>query len=75
MISRILEFGRAKNMGESASSYERRGLDMSDWRGVLGFWRRMTSRLSGGLPAAAAAPAPAAGTSTRGSSTEDSRSY
>ena len=32
----------------------------------------MTSRLSGGLPAAAAAPAPAAGTSTRGSSTEDS---
>ena len=73
MISRILEYGRAKNMGESASSYERRGLDMSDWRGVLGFWRRMTSRLSGGLPAAAAAPA--AGTSTRGSSTEDSRSY
>ena len=73
MISRILEFGRAKNMGESASSYERRGLDMSDWRGVLSFWRRMTSRLSGGLPAAAAAPAPAAGTSTRGSSTEDPR--
>ena len=74
MISRILEFGRAKNMGESASSYERRGLDMSDWRGVLGFWRRMTTRLSGGLPAAAAAaPAPAAGTSTRGSSTEDPR--
>ena len=35
---------------------------------------RMTSRLSGGLPAAAAAaPAPAAGTSTRGSSTEDPR--
>ena len=59
-------------MGESASSYERRGLDMSDWRGVLGFWRRMTSRLSGGLPAAAAAPA--AGTSIpEGSSTEDSR--
>ena len=29
--------------------------------------------LSGGLPAAAAAPAPAAGTSTRGSSTEDPR--
>ena len=74
MISRILEFGRAKNMGESASSYERRGLDMSDWRGVLGFWRRMTTRLSGGLPAAAAAaPAPAAGTSTRGTSTEDPR--
>ena len=76
MISRILEFGRAKNMGESASSYERRGLDMSDWRGVLGFWRRMTTSLSGGLPAAAAAaaaPAPAAGTSTRGSSTEDPR--
>ena len=48
---------------------------MSDWRGVLGFWRRMTSRLSGGLPAAAAAaaPAPAAGTSTRGSSPDDSR--
>ena len=45
---------------------------MSDWRGVLGFWRRMTSRLSGGLPAAAA-PAPAAGTSTRGSSPDDSR--
>ena len=40
----------------------------------MGFWRRMTSRLSGGLPAAAAAaPAPAAGTSTGGSSTEDSR--
>ena len=33
---------------------------MSDWRGVLGFWRRMTSRLSGGLSA-----------STRGPSTED----
>ena len=44
---------------------------MSAWRGVLGFW--MTSRLSGGLPAAAAAPAPAAGTSTRGSSPDDSR--
>ena len=57
------------------TGFERRGLDMSDWRGVLGFWRRMTSRLSGGLPAAAAAaaPAPAAGTSTRGSLTEDSR--
>ena len=55
------------------TGFERRGLDMSDWRGVLGFWRRMTSRLSGGLPAAAAAPAPAAGTSTRGSSTDDSR--
>ena len=55
------------------TGFERRGLDMSDWRGVLGFWRRMTSRLSGGLPAAAAAPAPAAGTSTRGSSTEDPR--
>ena len=50
------------------TGFERRGLDMSDWRGVLGFWRRMTSRLSGGLPAA-----PAAGTSARGSSTEDSR--
>ena len=57
------------------TGFERRGLDMSDWRGVLGFWRRMTSTLSGGLPAAAAAaaPAPAAGTSTRGSSTEDPR--
>ena len=55
------------------TGFERRGLDMSDWRGVLGFWRRMTSRLSGGLPAAAAAPAPAAGTSTRGSSPDDSR--
>ena len=46
---------------------------MSDWKGVLGFWRRLTSRLSVGLPVAAAAPAPAAGTSTRGSSTEDPR--
>ena len=57
------------------TGFERRGLDMSDWRGVLGFWRRMTSRLSEGRPAAAAAaaPAPAAGTSTRGSSTEDPR--
>ena len=55
------------------TGFERRGLDMADWRGVLGFWRRMTSRLSGGLPAAAAAPAPAAGTSTGGSSTEDPR--
>ena len=57
------------------TGFERRGLDMSDGRGVLGFWRRMTSRLSGGLPAAAAAaaPAPAAGTSTRGSSPDDSR--
>ena len=54
------------------TGFERRGLDMADWRGVLGFWRRMTSRLSGGLPAAAA-PAPAAGTSTGGSSTEDPR--
>ena len=52
------------------TGFERRGLDMSDWRGVLGLWRRMTSRLSGGLPAAAA---PAAGISTGGSSTEDSR--
>ena len=33
------------------TGFERRGLDMSDWRGVLGFWRRMTSRLSGGLTA------------------------
>tara|TARA_Y100001956_G_scaffold72104_1_gene77382 strand:+ start:464 stop:586 length:123 start_codon:yes stop_codon:yes gene_type:complete len=40
---------------------------MSDWKGVLGFWRRLTSRLSGGLPVAAAAFATAAGTSTRGS--------
>jgi len=46
---------------------------MADWRGVLGFWRRITSRLSGGLPAAAAAPASTAGTSTGGSSTEDPR--
>ena len=25
--------------------YKRRGLDMSGWRGILDFWRRMTSRL------------------------------
>ena len=51
----------------STKGFERRGLDMADWRGVLGFWRRMTSRLSGRLPAA--------GTSTRGSSPDDSRWY
>ena len=41
---------------------------------VLRFWRRMTSKLSGRMPAAAAAVAvavPAAGTSTRGSSIDD----
>ena len=27
------------------TGYERRGLDMSSWRGILDFWRRMTSRL------------------------------
>ena len=27
------------------TGYERRGLDMSGWRGILDFWRRMTSRL------------------------------
>ena len=44
---------------------------------VLRFWSRMTSKLSGRMPAAAAAVAvaavavPAAGTSTRGSSIDD----
>ena len=27
------------------TGYERRGLDMLSWRGILDFWRRMTSRL------------------------------
>ena len=27
------------------TGYERRGLDMSGWRGILDFWRRMTPRL------------------------------
>ena len=42
---------------------------MSDRKGALGFWRRMTSRLSWRMPAAAAAAT--AGTSARGSSIED----
>ena len=27
------------------TGYERRGLNMMNWKGVLDFWRRMTSRL------------------------------
>ena len=27
-------------------SYERRGLDLSDWRGKLEFWRRMTKKMA-----------------------------
>ena len=27
------------------TGYERRGLNMSNWRGILDFWRRMTIRL------------------------------
>ena len=27
------------------TGYERRGLNMLSWKGILDFWRRMTSRL------------------------------
>jgi len=28
------------------TAFERRGLDLSDWRGKLEFWRRMTKKMA-----------------------------
>ena len=30
----------------SGSVFERRGLDLSDWRGLVTFWKRMTAKIA-----------------------------
>ena len=32
----------------SGSVFERRGLDLSDWRGLVAFWKRMTAKIAAG---------------------------